>query len=166
MCASVFINTIILLNKAFLVIAWRWIHIDFCRYADGVQSAQEKRFPYHTNIWKREPIFYSNKVVTLRLCQLRYRPFVCLYWKFNWLFSKGPSPFSWPYVYSLLYQCPDLKSALHCSSLQRRHGINIGWQRWEHLGRGWRISPDAAIVFTACYSEIQHKKVWLMTDDL
>lgn len=91
--ASVFINTVILLNKAFLVIAWRWIHIDFCSYADVEvwSSVCARKGDFHvTQIFrKREAIFYLNKAVTLRWCQLRYWPLVCLYWGFNRLFS-GP----------------------------------------------------------------------------
>lgn len=39
MCPSVFINTAILLNKVLLVIAWRQIHIHFCRYVDPEVSS-------------------------------------------------------------------------------------------------------------------------------
>lgn len=142
-----------------LQICWSW----------SFEFGLRKKKSFHvTQIFRNaKPFFYLNRVVTLCCCSLRYQLLVCLYWGFNRLFSKGPSPFSWDHmlilisIHVLISNQPFIAGAL-----QRRHGINIRWQWWESSGRGGLISPDAAIVFTACYSEILHKKVWLMTDDL
>lgn len=142
-----------------LQICWSW----------SFEFGLRRKKSFHvTQIFRNaKPFFYLNRVVTLCCCSLRYQLLVCLYWGFNRLFSKGPSPFSWDHmlilisIHVLISNQPFIAGAL-----QRRHGINIRWQWWESSGRGGLISPDAAIVFTACYSEILHKKVWLMTDDL